>query len=131
MNDLVLHAGLPPLVAMVLDQYLDPNGTAFAVGQVAERIMAAGGIQVIPSESYIRQNEGHMQDWRVSPWEGHPNEQANRVYATESSRVLEQLPALQPYHRAATTRAGNRASDSERAIVIGNGSLQPVAGNRR
>ncbi|HWT81887.1 MAG TPA: GDSL-type esterase/lipase family protein, partial [Candidatus Methylomirabilis sp.] len=47
MNDLVLRAGLPPLVAMVLDQYLDPDGKGSAVGQVAEKLMAAGGIQVV------------------------------------------------------------------------------------
>ncbi|HWT80952.1 MAG TPA: hypothetical protein VN648_19355, partial [Candidatus Methylomirabilis sp.] len=116
MNALVLQAGLPPLAAMVLDNYLDPTGKSFAVGQVAERLMAAGGIHVIPSEPYIRQHAGHMQDWRVSPWEGHPNEQANRVYATEFARGLEQLPALQPYRRAARARAGDDASESEGAI---------------
>ena len=100
MNDLILQAGLPPLVAMVLDNYLDPTGKSFAVGRVAERLLTQGGIRVIPSEPYIRQHAGHMQDWRVSPWEGHPNEQANRVYATEFARVLEQLPALRPYCRA-------------------------------
>ncbi|HWU40071.1 MAG TPA: GDSL-type esterase/lipase family protein, partial [Candidatus Acidoferrum sp.] len=100
MNKLVLQARLPPLVAMVLDQYLDPTGKSFAVGQVAEKLLTEGGIRVIPSEPYIRQHAGHMRDWRVSPWEGHPNEWANRVYATELARGLEPLPALRPYCRA-------------------------------
>ena len=131
MSDLVQDAGLPPVMAMVLDQYLDPTGKSFAVGQMAERLMAEGGMRVIPSEPYIRQNAGHMQDWRVSPWEGHPNERSNRVYAAEFLRVLEQFPALQPYRRAASAMPGDRASESEEAGAVEKGLLQPVTGNRR
>ncbi len=110
MNDLVIHAGLPPMVAMILYQFPDPKGKGFAVAQVAERLMSAAGIRVIPSEGYIRQNEGHTQEWRVSPWEGHPNEKANRIYAAEITRVLEQLPELQPYHQGDIPGGGSETS---------------------
>ena len=118
MNDLVMHSGLPPMVAMVLDQFLDTKGKGFAVGQVAERLMSAAGIQVIPSEGYIRQNEGRTLEWRVSPWEGHPNEKANRVFAAEITRVLEQLPQLQPYRQRAVAGGGSEVPGTERAIAV-------------
>jgi hypothetical protein len=124
MNDLVIRAGLPPMVAMVLDQFPDPKGKGFAVGQVAERLMSAAGIRVIPSEGYIRQNEGRTLDWRVSPWELHPNEKANRVFAAEITRVLEQLPELQPYRQGDVAGAGDRTSAAERAIASGEGKRQ-------
>ncbi|HWT81888.1 MAG TPA: hypothetical protein VN648_24115, partial [Candidatus Methylomirabilis sp.] len=66
-----------------------------------------------------------------SPWEGHPNERSNQVYAAEFLRVLERLPALQPYRRATSPTPGDRASESKEAGAVEKAPLQPVTGNRR
>lgn len=99
MNAFVAERGLPSVVAMVLDQYPDTKGKGYQVGLAAERYLRTAGMRVIPAE-YIRRNDGRL-DWKVSPWEGHPNEKANRVFAEEFAKVLRELFDLQPYRRHA------------------------------
>ncbi|MCI0412137.1 GDSL-type esterase/lipase family protein [bacterium] len=95
MNDFVLEKGLPPIVAMVLDQYPNTKGTSYQVVLAAEAHLKRAGMRVIPSD-YILRNNGRR-DWNVSLWEGHPNEKANRVFAKEIVQVLKNLPELQTF----------------------------------
>lgn len=97
MNAFVQERGLPPMVAMVLDQFPNTRGKGYQVVLAAEKHLRDAGIQVIPSD-YIKRNDGRS-DWYVSRWEGHPNEKANRVFAREIAAVVTGLPELQRYRR--------------------------------
>jgi lysophospholipase L1-like esterase len=99
MNAFVRQRGLPPIVAMVLDQYPSNTRQRREIVLAAEKHLAAAGIRVVPSD-YIRRNDGRK-DWKVSPWEGHPNEKANKVFAEEFAKVVGELPELQSYRRRA------------------------------
>jgi lysophospholipase L1-like esterase len=90
MNRLVTAAGLPPLVAMVLDQYPESGGRGRRIGRIAEEALVAAGALLVPSEGYIRANDGRR-DLMVSPWEGHPNEEAHRIFAAELQRAIEPI----------------------------------------
>lgn len=103
MNAFVQGRGLPPMVAMVLDQYPNIREKKYEVVLAAEQHLRAAGIRLIPSE-YIRRHDG-ARDWHVSAWEGHPNEKANRVFAVEILKVLRDLSELQPYRRRAARTA--------------------------
>jgi len=102
MSALLAERGLPPLVAMVLQQYPDTRGKSYQVVLAAERHLEAAGVRLIPSE-YIRQNDRRT-DWYVSPWEGHPNAKAHRAFALEFAGTLRRLPALQGFQGAAPPR---------------------------
>jgi len=97
MNAFVRGKGLPPIVAMVLDQYPTTKGKKYEVVLAAERHLRDAGILVIASD-YIKRNDGRT-DWYVSRWEGHPNEKANRVFGEEIAKVLKDLPELGRYRR--------------------------------
>jgi len=98
MNAFVQAHGLPPMVALVLDQFPSTQGRRHEIVLAAEKHLRAAGIRVVPSD-YIQLNDGRR-DWFVSRWEGHPNEKANRAFAEEIAKVLVELPALQPYRRS-------------------------------
>lgn len=128
MNAFEQAHGLPPVVAMVLEQYPDTKGKGFEVALAAERHMREAGMRVIPAD-YIRLNDGRR-DWFVSRWEGHPNEKANRAFAEQFAKVLRDLPELQPYKRGtkdgaglrrAGTRAGRGPGNAERSGSPGPG----------
>ena len=75
MNAFVKAAGLPPLVAMVVDQYPDYGGRGYRVAMMAEDAVRPAGAKLIPTtDYYIRYNGKAMY---VSRWEGHPDEVAN------------------------------------------------------
>lgn len=112
MNAFVRAHGLPPMVAMVLDQTPSTREPRYAVVQAAERHLRDAGIRVVPSD-YIRLNDGRL-DWYVSRWEGHPNEKANRAFAEEIAKGLVDLPELQPYRRTAGDSARSRPSPPPR-----------------
>ena len=128
MNAFVQERGLPPIVAMVLDQYPSTKGRRPEIVLVAEKHLRDAGIRVVPSD-YVRLNDGRL-DWKVSPWEGHPNEKAHRVFAEEFAKVLRDLPKLTPYKRhpggaSNLRRAGTRL---ERARRDGSGSGSAKSG---
>lgn len=83
MNAYVLSQGLPPMVAMVLDQFPLANSRGRAITLAAERHLTAAGMTVIDTEPFYRRYDG--QNLAVSRWEGHPNEIAHGIWA----RMLE------------------------------------------
>ena len=122
MNDLVRGHGLPPVLAMALEQYPNTKGDRYEIVVAAEKHLRAAGIRVVGSD-YIRLNDGRM-DWRVSPWEGHPNEKANTVFAQEISKVLRGLPELQPFQR----RVGDEGRRRRERQILSNAGWEAAPG---
>lgn len=79
MNRTVMAAGLPPMIAMVVDQFPSYGSRGYRITQVAEDALRKAGDEVIPTEDYYRRYDN--QNLYVSAWEGHPNEVANYVWA--------------------------------------------------
>jgi lysophospholipase L1-like esterase len=79
MNEVVTAAGLPPVVALVMDPRPVHGGRGHQIARVAERLMAAGGLDVVPTEGYYRALDGR--DLTVNRFDGHPNEEAHAIYA--------------------------------------------------
>lgn len=95
MNEAVRAAGLPPLVAMVVDQFPLYQGRGYRIARIAEGDFVKAGGNVIPSESFYRDYSGR--DLSVSRWEGHPNEEANWIWADMIADALRIRPDLQPF----------------------------------
>lgn len=91
------NAGFPPIVAMTLDQFPEVNGRGQQVARIAETCLQLAGMDVIPTEEYYQTYNGKT--FMVSEWEGHPNEEAHRLFAEAFVRRLRQHPALQPYKK--------------------------------
>ncbi len=93
MNEVVRAAGLPPLVAMVVDQFPLYQGRGYWIARIAEDDFVKAGADLIPSESFYRANSGR--DFSVSHWEPHPNEEANWIWAGMIADTLRTRPDLQ------------------------------------
>jgi hypothetical protein len=97
MNTFVTTRGLPPVVAMVLDQYPNLVGRGHKIAQAAEGYLKETGMEVIETEEYYQRLNGHAM--AVSLWEGHPNEEAHAIYSSMIEKKLRAHPALQPFKR--------------------------------
>ena len=97
MNHLVVQHSIPPIVSMVLDQYPEFQGRGYRIAKVAERLLYEAGMDVIETEDYYRQYD--KRNFGVSPWEGHPNEEANAIFASMMISTLRTHEALQPYRK--------------------------------
>jgi GDSL-like Lipase/Acylhydrolase family len=97
MNRSVRSAGLPPLVALVVDQYPGYGGRGYMIAKIAEKALASAGAQVIEMEDYYRRYNG--QAMNVSRWEGHPNEVANYIWASMIANELRLRPDLKAFGR--------------------------------
>jgi hypothetical protein len=97
MNRFVTSHGLPPVVAMVLDQYPDYRGRGYRITQIAERLMKQAGMDVIETEEYYRRFNGYA--FYVSLWEGHADEQGHAIFASMILPRLEKHSALQPFRK--------------------------------
>lgn len=97
MNRLVTSRGLPPITALVLNQFPDPDGPGGRIGRLAEGYLRAAGMQVIPSD-YLQAIRGRG-DLLVSPWESHPSAAAHRVFAGEFLGAVRRDPRLDGFRR--------------------------------
>ena len=79
MNRLVRAAGLPPMVAIVVDQFPSYGGRAYQITKIAESALGQAGAVVISTEDYYRRYHGRAMG--ISRWDGHPNEVANYIWA--------------------------------------------------
>lgn len=93
MNTFVKQRGLPPVVAMVLDQNPLHGGRGHRIARIAEDRMNAAGMNVVPTEEYYREHSGRAMS--VSRWEGHPSEEAHQLFARRLAAHLEEEDALQ------------------------------------
>ena len=87
MNEEVVAQGLPPITAIVLDQYPVPRSRAHQITGVAESALKSAGMRVIATDGYYQHFSGAK--FGISKWEGHPNEIAHAIWATMISAQLE------------------------------------------
>jgi lysophospholipase L1-like esterase len=104
MNAFVIENGLPPMVAMVLDQGPRRDGPGRQLALAAERQLQAAGIETVASDAFYRRYDGRS--FAVSRWEGHPNEEAHAIWASELAAAIRQRPELAPFRRAADVARG-------------------------
>ena len=97
MNATVRTAGLPPMVGLVLNQFVEHEGRGHRIARVAENYLAEAGVDVISTEDYYRTYHG--QSMRVSQWDGHPDEVANYIWARMIFRQLDQRSDIKKYKR--------------------------------
>ncbi len=97
MNEEVVAQGLPPITAMVLDQFPTPQSRRHRITEVAESALKSAGMTVIPTDSYYRHFAGAR--FGISKWEGHPNEIAHAIWATMISAQLEGRPELARFRK--------------------------------
>jgi lysophospholipase L1-like esterase len=97
MNEAVKAANLPPLLAMVIDQAPIYEGRGYRIARIAENFLGKAGADVIPSEAFYRAQSGR--DFSISRWEGHPNEEANWIWAEMIADVLRARPDLAAFVR--------------------------------
>jgi len=97
MNKLVLAAGLPPMVSLVVDQYPDYGGRGYHIAKIAESALGQAGAVIIPTENYYRRYHG--QAMGISRWDGHPNEVANYIWASMIAQGLRTRNDLESYKK--------------------------------
>jgi lysophospholipase L1-like esterase len=97
MNDGARARGYPPIVAMVLDQQPKSGGRLERLALIAERAAESAGMNVIVTAGYYERYSGRTM--KVSRWEGHPNEEANRIWAGMLFDRLAASPALARFRR--------------------------------
>lgn len=98
LNQMVRAQGLPPVVALTLDQAPRLGSRGYLIAQAAESHLKSAGMDVIDSAPYYSQFDGLS--LRVSRWEGHPNEIANAIWAVMLGRHIRDLPELQAFRRS-------------------------------
>ena len=101
MNAFVTGSSLPPMIAMILDQAPRVEGPGRQLAIAAEQQLQEAGIQIVESEDFYRRYDG--QSFRVSRWEGHPNEAAHAIWASQLAEVIRQQPGLARFRKAAAT----------------------------
>lgn len=97
MNRTVVAEGLPPMMALVVDQYPAYGGRGYKITQVAENALMKAGADVVPTEDYYHRYDG--QRLFVSTWEPHPNEVANYIWAKMIYQKLVERKDLAAFKR--------------------------------
>ncbi|MEW6267174.1 MAG: GDSL-type esterase/lipase family protein [Thermodesulfobacteriota bacterium] len=97
MNRYVLENRLPPVIALVLDQYPQYNGRGYRIAQAAEKYAAQAGLTVVPTEEYYRRHDGRS--LMISRWEGHPNLEANEIFARLLLPAIRKTPSLAAFRK--------------------------------
>jgi lysophospholipase L1-like esterase len=95
MNMFVLNRGLPPIVAMVLNQFPDLNSNGYQIAMVAEEHLKNAGMAIISTKDFYQRYD--KQKMVVSPWEGHPNAKANEIFADFFIAHLQHRSDLERY----------------------------------
>jgi lysophospholipase L1-like esterase len=127
MNSFIEASGLPPLVAMVLDQYPAYKGRGYQIAKIAEDAVRKAGGEIIPTEQYyIKYNSKSM---RVSKWEGHPDEVANYIWASMIALELQHRLDLHAFKRtAAPSTPSSQTISSAANDGMPSGPVTPLTG---
>jgi lysophospholipase L1-like esterase len=96
LEQIVRADGLPPVIALVLDQLPEEGGRGQRIASLAEDALAAAGMTVLSTDDYYRRFSG-VSSLRVSKWEGHPSEEANAIWALMLEQVVEKDARLTDY----------------------------------
>ncbi len=98
MNRVVAEHGVGPMVAMVVNHFLEvEDERADMLTAAAERCAADAGMHVVPAASYYERYRGRSM--RVSPWEDHPNATGMNMFADALADAIRDLPIIQRYRR--------------------------------
>jgi lysophospholipase L1-like esterase len=89
--------GLPPMVAMVLNQAPRTAGPPWQLAKLAESDLASAGMTVIPVDDYYRQHDRAIM--AVSKWEPHPNAEAHRIFAEQLAKQIREMAAIAAYKK--------------------------------
>jgi len=95
MNQFVLDRGLPPVVAIVLNQYPELHSKGYQLAMAAEQHLTQAGMTLIPTGEFYNKND--KQPMTVSPWEGHPNAEAHKIFADFVVAHLQNRKELKRY----------------------------------
>jgi lysophospholipase L1-like esterase len=95
MNIFVINRGLPPIVTMVLNQFPELRSNGYQLAMAAEHHLTNAGMTVIPTEEFYKKYD--KQPMAVSPWEGHPNAKAHKIFADLLVAHLENRKDLERY----------------------------------
>jgi hypothetical protein len=95
MNQFALDRGLPPIVAMVLNQFPELHSKGYQLTMAAEKHLTDAGMTVIPTEEFYKKYD--KQPMVVSPWEGHPNAKAHKIFADFFVAHFQSWKGLQRY----------------------------------
>ena len=106
LNSFVTKSGLPPVVAMVLDQSPQMDGPGRQLAIAAEEQLRAAGIDTVDSEAFYRRFNGR--NFKVSRWEGHPDEEAYAIWASMLAQRIRQLDAVAPFRRSSDAAGAAR-----------------------
>jgi hypothetical protein len=93
----VRATGLPPVVSMPLDQNVVMGGRGHGISQLGEKLMRDAGFDVISLDGYYKRYHGRS--FTVSRWEGHPDEEANAIFASMLFENLRLRPDIQNYRK--------------------------------
>jgi hypothetical protein len=97
MNRSLRMAGLPSLVAIVLDQFPIYGERGYQVAKTAEGFLAEAQAVVIETENFYRRYD--RQAMNISRWEWHPNEVANYIWASMIAMHLKKREDLAQFAR--------------------------------
>jgi hypothetical protein len=97
MNRSVRMAGLPPLVAMVVDQFPIYGERGYQIAKTAETFLDKAQTVVIGTENFYRRY--HRQAMNISRWEWHPNEVANYIWGSMIAMHLKKRDDLARFTR--------------------------------
>jgi hypothetical protein len=97
MNEFALALGLPPIVGIVLDQFPSYGGRGYQIAMIADSSMKKAGFDLIPAEAYYKSYSGRTM--AVSHWEGHPDEEANAIFATRIADDLYGRSDMEKYRK--------------------------------
>jgi hypothetical protein len=95
MNKFVTASSLPPMITLVLHQYPHYGGQSYQIAKAAEQAAEKAGAVVIPTEDYYRQYDG--MSFKVTRWEGHPDEVAHYIWASMIADELRRTHVLPPH----------------------------------
>ena len=110
MNAFVISRDLPPIIGMVLHQQPQYQDRGYQLTRIAEEAMLSAGFMVVPTEDYFRRYNNR--NLAVSQWEGHPNEEANQIFAAMLEVQLLQRPEIEPYRTARTGIESDAVSEN-------------------
>jgi len=93
LNEIITSRGLPPVIFMVVSQSPTADGRGWQIAMRAEELAGQAGMYVVSCSNYFTKYDGKVM--KVSEWEGHPNEEAHRLFADQLKPVLiEQIQML-------------------------------------
>jgi lysophospholipase L1-like esterase len=98
MNKISLQNGSGPILAMVLENAPSSRGRRHDINRLTEQLAAQAGMMVVPIENYEREYSGRT--FEVSPWEGHPNERAHKLFAELLLPAIKNAQAIKRYKKS-------------------------------